>query len=212
MLGHVTRFLPFLLHLLCLLGALVILQVWVPVCCVLLEHFFVFFVFFSCRFCLCLFLVLLLYYLRRPCGYGFCCFVALVCFAVGVRCAVDFWSCFVRACVCLVSCCLYMSRVNILVFAVVVARACLLCARAHTLVSTSTLVHALERVHILLVLLVFDVFCGAVDVPFRVTPCRTVSRRIVSCGSEFDGVLCAVVVRCRCRSVSSRFLLPHRFL
>ena len=43
-----------------------------------------------------------------------------------------------------------------------------------------------------------SVSCGAVDVPFRVTPCRAVSH-IVSCGS------------C-CRSVSGRFLLPCRFL
>lgn len=59
--------------------------------------FFVFFVFFSCRFCLSIFLVLLLCCLRRPCGCVFCCFVALVCFAVGVRCDGEFAPCFVYA-------------------------------------------------------------------------------------------------------------------
>ena len=109
--------------------------------------FFAFADCFSCRFCLCYFLVLLLCRLRRPCGYAFCCFCGLVCFVVGVRCHSDFVACFVRARACLVPCCLYVSRVNLLVFAVVVAGVYLLRTHAHALVSTRALACALSLVH-----------------------------------------------------------------
>ena len=111
------------------------------------RAFFAFVDCFSCRFCLRLFLVLLLCCLRRPCGCAFCCFCGLVCFAVGVRCVSDFVACFLCARACLVSCCLCVSRANLLVFAVVVMSVCLFRAHAHTLVSTRALAHTLTLAH-----------------------------------------------------------------
>ena len=109
--------------------------------------FFAFADCFSCRFCLCYFLVLLLCRLRRPCGCAFCSFCGLVCFAVGVRCASDFVACFVCLRACLVSFCLCVSRANLLVFAVVVVSVCFLRAHAHAVVSTRALAHALTLAH-----------------------------------------------------------------
>ena len=55
--------------------------------------------------------------------------------------------CFVCACACFLPFCLCVSRVNLFVFTVVVASLCLLRGRAHTLVSTLALAHALTLVH-----------------------------------------------------------------
>ena len=66
---------------------------------------------------------------------------------VGVRCASEFVVRFVCARTCLVPFCLCMSRANLLVFAVVVVSACLLRARAHTLISTRALALALALIH-----------------------------------------------------------------
>ena len=54
---------------------------------------------FSCRFCLRLFLTLLMCYLRRPCECDFYYFYVLVCFSVGVRCTSELVACFVCVCV-----------------------------------------------------------------------------------------------------------------
>ena len=80
----------------------------------LVCSFAVFFVYFSRRFCLRPFLVLLLCCLRRSCGCVFGSFVALVCFAVGFRYAGKFGACFVCVCVCVLCSFVCVCHVQIL--------------------------------------------------------------------------------------------------
>ena len=117
----VTRFLLFLLHLLCLLGALTMLQVWVHACCAFLELFLYFLLFLLLYILFEYFLDLFLCCLRRPSGCVFCCFVDLVCFEVEVRCAGELVPCFVWVCEWIVPFWLYVSRANLLIFTVVAA-------------------------------------------------------------------------------------------
>ena len=66
----------------------------------------------------CWFVIVLL---TPPVWMYFLLFFSLVCFAVGVRCASEFVTCFVFACKWLEPFCLHVSGTNLLLFAVVVA-------------------------------------------------------------------------------------------
>ena len=106
-------------------------------CFLCLSHIFLgIFACFSCRFCSRVFLVLLLCCLRRPCACIICCFVVLVCFAVGVRYDGDFVVCFVCACAYLVSLYLCVSHTYLLGFGFVAAGVWLLRVCAYALTST----------------------------------------------------------------------------
>ena len=106
------------------------MQIRMPVRCTLCALFCDFFACFSCRFCLLILLVLLCCCLRPPCECIFDSFAALVCYPVWVWCTCNFVAYFVCACACIMSLCLCIMHVNILLFAVLDARVCLL--RTHT--------------------------------------------------------------------------------
>ena len=106
-------------------------------CLLCLAHIFLcIFACFSCHFCSRVFLVLLLCCLRRPCACIICCFVVLVCFAVGVRYDGDFVACFVCTCAYLVSLYLCVSHTYLLGFGFVAAGVWLLRVCAYVLPST----------------------------------------------------------------------------